>query len=35
MSKKVLLLGRTGIVLDDVKKHLVVENITLFGGTTP
>lgn len=34
MSTNVLLLGRTGIVLDDVKEHLDVKNINLFAGTT-
>ena len=34
MSKNVLLLGRTKIVLDDVTTGLAVENATLFSGTT-
>jgi hypothetical protein len=34
MPKNVLLLGRTGIVLDDVQKHLDVKDVTLFSGTS-
>ena len=34
MSKNVLLLGRTPFVLDDVRKSLAVQDVTLFSGTT-
>jgi hypothetical protein len=34
MTKKVLLLGRTIIVLDDIKQQLDVKNLELFGGTS-
>ncbi len=34
MSKNVLLLGRTGIVLDDVRNELVVKDAALFSGTS-
>ncbi len=33
MPTNVLLLGRTGIVLDDVEAHLDVHDIDLFAGT--
>ena len=32
--KNVLLLGRTGIVLDDVKEQLDVSDVELFAGTS-
>ena len=34
MTKKVLLLGRTGIVLDGVQEQLDVQDVALFGGTS-
>ena len=34
MPKNVLLLGRTGIVLDDVRPHLDVEDSNLYAGTS-
>ena len=37
MSKKlknVLLLGRKGIVLDDIRKKVAVQDVTLFSGTS-
>lgn len=34
MNANVLLLGRTGIVLDDVKENLDIKTINLFAGTT-
>ena len=34
MSTNVLLLGRTGIVLDNIKTGLGVQDVTLFGGTS-
>ena len=33
MSKNVLLLGRTGIVLDDVRDHLDIKDLKLYSGT--
>ncbi len=33
MSKNVLLLGRDGIVVENVLKHLEVKDVALFGGT--
>jgi hypothetical protein len=33
MAKNVLLLGRKGIVLDDVAKHLDVRDVNLHSGT--
>jgi len=34
MNKNVLLVGRKRIVLDDVRKGLAVQDVTLFSGTT-
>jgi len=34
MSKNVLLVGRKSIVLDDVRKDLAVQDVTLFSATT-
>ena len=34
MGMTVLLLGRKGIVLDDVRRELSVQDVTLLGGTS-
>lgn len=34
MGKGVLLLGRKGIVLDDVRSELVIDDVRLFSGTS-
>ena len=34
MGKTVLLLGRKGIVLDDVRRELSSQDVTLLGGTS-
>jgi hypothetical protein len=34
MKKDVLLVGRRGIVLDEVRKDLPIQDVTLFGATT-
>jgi len=33
MSKTVLLLGRTGVVLDDVRDRLDIQDVNLYAGT--
>ena len=33
MTKNILLLGRTGVVIDDVQHQLDIADIQLFGGT--